>query len=127
MSNPSTDKMIAAVEGYIEHFNAQDHNAIAQLYAENATVEDPIGTPIKNGREEIRTFYEKAVSSGAKLKLTSPIRVAQNEAAFAFQVTSKREQGDMTIDVIDTFAFNEAGEVTQMRAFWGEQNVNMVK
>ncbi len=72
MSNPSTDKMIAAVEGYIEHFNAQDHNAIAQLYAESATVEDPVGTPIKNGREEIRTFYEKAVSSGAKLKLTSP-------------------------------------------------------
>ena len=127
MSNSLADKMIAAVEGYIEHFNAQDYNAIAGLYAENATVEDPVGTALKKGREEIRAFYENAVSGGTKLALTAPIRVAEREAAFAFQAIVKTEQGNMTIDIIDTFAFNDAGEVTQMRAFWGQRNMTMGK
>lgn len=121
MSDTLKQKMIAAVESYISHFNAADFEAIALLYAQDATVEDPIGTPLKNGREEIRSFYEGAVQGGSKLELVSPIRLADKEAAFAFKVTV--EAANMIVEVIDTFKFNEAGEVIEMRAYWGPENV----
>ncbi len=115
------EKMKEAVEAYISNFNAQNHDAIAALYSQDATVEDPIGTPLKEGRSDVHAFYEGAVKSGAKLKLVSPIRLAQKEAAFAFQVTVAAT--NTTLDVIDTFKFNAAGEVVQMRAYWSEANI----
>lgn len=121
MSDDLKQKMIAAVEGYITHFNAADHNAIAMLYAEDATVEDPVGTPLKKGREDIRDFYEGAVKGGTQLELIGPIRLAEREAAFPFKATVGA--ANMVIEIIDTFKFNDAGEVTEMRAFWGPENI----
>ena len=40
------DIMVAAVENYVKHFNNGDYEGVADLFAETATVEDPIGTPI---------------------------------------------------------------------------------
>ena len=51
-----SEHMKEAVEAYIRLFNAQDADGIADLYADDATVIDPMGTPPKQGREAIHTF-----------------------------------------------------------------------
>lgn len=129
------EKMRAAVQAYFDCFNAQDAEGIVALYADDATMEDPIGTPIKDGKEAIREFYTMAVKNGATLTQNGPTRVAPPYAAFAFTVTVggagmtdkaidvDLPAGGMTIDVIDTFKFNDAGEVIEMRAFWGPTNI----
>ena len=123
---PDAAKMEAAVHAYVAAFEVSDADAIAALYAENATVEDPIGTPIHNGREAIRAFYQMSVGTGAKLKLEGPIRVIQDYAVFPFSVNLKWEGGGKRIDVIDTFRFNDANEIIEMRAFWGDANMHDV-
>ena len=45
-----------------------------QLFAEDATIEDPVGTPLKRGHAEILPFYETAMASGARLELTGEPR-----------------------------------------------------
>ena len=47
MSAPATDTMIDAVHAYIDRFNAQDADGIVALYADDAKVTDPVGTPPK--------------------------------------------------------------------------------
>lgn len=123
-------KMLAAVQAYFDRFNAKDAEGIAGLYADDATVEDPHGTPAKQGKAEILEFYTGAVKSNSTLKQQGPTRIAGNRAAFAFTVyvggldeESKgvdidMPMGKMEIDVIDTFEFNEAGKVTAMTAYW---------
>lgn len=123
---PDAAKMEAAVHAYVAGFEAGDADAITALYAENATVEDPIGTPIHQGHEAIRAFYQMSVGTGAKLKLEGPIRVIQDYAAFPFSVNLKWDGGGKRIDVIDTFRFNEANEIIEMRAFWGDANMHDV-
>ena len=39
-----------AMRAYIDAFNSGSAEAVAALYAENATVEDPVGTPVRQGR-----------------------------------------------------------------------------
>lgn len=129
-------KMLAAVQGYFDHFNAADAEAIANLYADNATVEDPYGTDAKSGKAAILEFYQAAVKSGSTLVQNGPTRIAGNRAAFAFTVfigglsaESKAvdidlPMGKMEIDVIDTFEFNEDGKVTAMTAYW-DASVNL--
>lgn len=135
-----TQHMQQAVEDYIRLFNNQDANGIADLYSDDATVTDPVGTPIKEGKAAILAFYELAVKNGAKLKLVGPVRIAGQSAAFPFRCTVggmthvdsdvavevELPKGGMTIDIIDTFVFNQDGKVTEMKAYWGPTNITQI-
>lgn len=121
---PDPVKMEAAVHGYVAAFEAGSADQVAALYAADATVEDPIGSPAHQGREAIRTFYAESMQTGAKLKLEGPVRIAGDYAVFPFSVHLHYEGSDKRIDVIDTFRFNDANEVIEMRAFWGPANMH---
>lgn len=135
-----TQHMQQAVEDYIRLFNNQDANGIADLYSDDATVTDPVGTPLKDGKAAILAFYELAVKNGAKLELVGPVRIAGQSAAFPFRCTVggmthvdsdvavevELPKGGMTIDIIDTFVFNKDGKVTEMKAYWGPTNITQI-
>ena len=120
---PDPEKMTATVYAYVEGFAKGDPALVAALFAEDATVEDPIGSPIHQGRAAIHAFYTGSMQTGAKLRLEGPVRVAADHAAFAFSVHLNFAGGDKQIDVIDTFRFNDANQITEMRAFWGPGNM----
>ena len=132
-----SQQMLDAVQAYFDLFNAQDAQGIADLYADDATVTDPVGTPSKEGKEAILAFYTMAVKNGAILRQQGQTRVASNCAALSFGVTVRGQgmtdvdkavdvdlpAGSMTIHVIDTFTFNDDGKVTEMKAYWGPTNI----
>lgn len=118
-------KMKAAMQAYIDLFNQADAQGVADLYADDASVEDPVGSPVKTGKAAITAFYKMAMQHGAKLELAAPIRASHgNAAAMAFDVNV---QGKMLIRVIDVMTFNEASQFTSMRAFWGKSDMEMRK
>ncbi|GAA0963718.1 nuclear transport factor 2 family protein [Actinocorallia libanotica] len=115
---PTQAQMKAALQSYVDGFANGDPEAVIALFAEDAVVEDPVGTPEKRGAE-VAEFYRNAVGSGAKISLDTPIRGSHgSSAAMAFTV----EMPGMQISVIDVFTFNEAGKVTSMRAYWGSED-----
>ncbi len=119
-------KMKAAMQAYIDNFNRQDAAAIAALYSDDATVEDPVGSPLKKGKAAIAAFYEMAIKTGAKLELAAPIRASHGDsAAMAFDVKLNMPQGKALIRVIDVMTFDAAGKFTSMRAFWGPSDMEM--
>ena len=63
--------------------------------------------------------------STVKLQLESEIRIAGNEAAFAFTGEVDTGDGIMTFRPIDVMVFNDEGKVTSMRAFFGPTNSGM--
>ena len=109
-----------AVQMYVEAFEKADPNIIRQLYAEDATLEDPVSSPARHGIEEIIEFYKTAFKMGMKLKLTGKPRCAGNSVAFSFDAVLK----NMSISPIDVFEFNADGKVQHMRAYWGPENVS---
>ena len=113
----------ATVHAYVQGFADADPAAIADLFAEDATIEDPVGTPIKAGKVAIREFYTFSTTTGAKLELLGDPRCAGDSVAFPFAVKLNHDGAQMVIEVIDTFRFDDAGKVTEMRAFWGPGNV----
>jgi steroid delta-isomerase len=77
---------IAMVHKYVEAFEKQDMDIIREIYAEDATVEDPVGTALHVGIDAVCAFYEGALKSGAKLALSGDPRCSGNAVAFPFQV-----------------------------------------
>ncbi len=102
------------ISRYIELMNAADFDSIAELYAENATLEDPIGTEPRHGREAVREFYAGAVGS-VTLELTGSPRVAAGQVAFPMRA---RIGGTEILEIIDVMVFNDDGQISSMRAFW---------
>lgn len=123
---PSHEEMVRAVERYVEGFAKGDAAMVADLYAADATVEDPIGTPVHRGRDAIHAFYTMSMQSGARLRLDGPVRTGGDYAAFAFTVIVDFG-GPKEIEVIDTFKFDADGKVTEMRAFWSPANMRAVE
>ena len=125
---PTEQVMKAAMQEYIDAFNRVDTDGVVALYADDATVEDPVGSPVKSGKSAVADFYKMAMKTGAKLALAAPIRASHgNSAAMAFDVQLNMPQGRAVIRVIDVMTFNDAGKFSSMRAYWGPSDMEMLK
>ncbi|MEH6549234.1 MAG: nuclear transport factor 2 family protein [Pseudomonadales bacterium] len=110
---------IAVVEKYVRSFDESSLELIKEIFADDAIVEDPVGTEQRNGIGAIAEFYKTGFEANAKLELTSKPRCAGNSVAFSFDVVMT----GMKISVTDVFEFNDAGKVVLMKAYWGPENV----
>jgi steroid delta-isomerase len=119
------EKIVAAIETYVASFEKKELDTIVDLFAEDAWIEDPVGSERKVGRDALRAFYQTAIDMNLKGTLESEIRVAGNEAAFAFSIAVDTGNGTLLISPIDTMTFNDDGKITSMRAFFGARNQSM--
>lgn len=110
---------IAMVQKYVEAFDKQDMDIIREIFADDATVEDPVGTAVHVGIDAVCAFYAGALTSGAKLALSGDPRCSGNAVAFPFQVLMP----GVAIDIIDVFEFNGEGKVNSMKAYWSGDNM----
>jgi steroid delta-isomerase len=122
---PTQAHMKAALQAYIDGFNASDADAIMALFAETAVIEDPVGSPLKS-RAEFDTFIRQGVKFGARLSLAAPVRGSHgNHAAMVFTVTFVQDGVRYTTNSTDVMAFDEAGKITRMDGFWGPSDVTV--
>ncbi|MFM0076027.1 nuclear transport factor 2 family protein [Paraburkholderia sediminicola] len=124
----TSENMKARLVEYIEAFNAADASRVVALFADNASVEDPVGTPLKEGRSEIETFYTYATSVGARLELMAPPRGSHgNSASISFRVHITAQDGRSAhIDVTDVMDFDATGKILRMRAYWGADDYHVL-
>ncbi len=113
----------ALVNRYLSTVAAGKAADVAALYAEDATLEDPVGCgEVHIGRQAIEGFYKNIEGADVKSELLT-LRSGGTEAAFMFALTVA---GAMRIEVIEVMTFNSDGLVTSMKAYWGPENVTQL-
>jgi steroid delta-isomerase len=113
----TADQIRQVFERYPELVTKGDYEGIVELYHEEATIEDPIGSDLRRGRDAIREFYKRSAGT-VLMKLTGPVRVAGHEAAAPLRVLIGPEAQRQALDVIDVMTFDDDARITSMRAFW---------
>ena len=109
----------AALQAYIDGLNARDADAVIALFAPDAEIEDPVGTPIKRGAE-IAAWFRGAVQVEPHLELVAPIRGSHaDSAAMAFTVTTTRASGRFQTQSIDVAYFDANGLIRRFEGHWG--------
>ncbi len=110
----------AAVDGYCAAFSSRDRAAYLDLFAEDAWIEDPLGSPRLEGKEALGGFFDNTMNMAETMELrrTGPIRVAAGEAAFPMQARPTVGGVQLMVDIIDVMTFDDAGKITTMRAYW---------
>lgn len=124
MNNDSQRSITDVVHAYVRALNAADLDAIVALYAENATVEDPVGSLPKVGHAAIRKFYAVSMAIPLVVALEGEIRVAERACAFSFSVSFSHKGRPTTIRPIDVFEFDADGHIQSMRAYFGAPNIH---
>ena len=103
---------------YFKLATAGDVDGVVNLYAEDATIEDPIGSDLHRGHEAIRKFYEASAGSFV-MRRTGPVRAAGLEAASPVVVLMGPPGPEQKVlDIISTMVFSEDGKILAMRAYW---------
>ncbi len=118
----SNDRIAEVIGKYVDlvaHGTAED---VVALYAEVATVEDPVGTDLRTSREEIREFY-KAIEGLEQESRLLTARIADGQAAFQFELVRKAGDQTYTRAPIDVMTFDDDGLITSMRAFWADTDL----
>jgi len=118
-------QMKTALHKYLDGFNQDQPELIITLFADDATIEDPVGGgQVVEGKEQIAAFYRQGVPQVEELKLDTPIRGSYSRAAaMAFTIHMEREGQKIRIQAIDVMTFNDSGKITEMKAYHGPSNV----
>ena len=123
---PSTEANASTVERYLELLEKGQADAIAELYATDATVEDPVGGEVHIGRQAIHGFYSKLPGTNNETEIVTS-RALGNEVAFAWALTvNLGEGGRMRIDIISVMTFDDEGKIASMKAYWGPDNITQL-
>ncbi len=117
------DVLQGFVQRYLDTVAGGSAEAVAALYAEDATLEDPVGGgEVHIGRQAIAGFYKVMEAGEIKTELLS-FRAGGHEAAFVFAITVG---GAMRIEPIEVMSFDGDGQITSMKAYWGPQNITQL-
>ena len=114
----SADRIRQVVDDYIRLVGSGTADEIVALYAEDATVEDPVGTDVRTGHAAIREFYATLEGLQQETKLIAA-RIAGGEASFLFEIITRAGDKSYTLAPIDAMTFDDDGLITTMRAYWG--------
>ncbi|ATD72731.1 MULTISPECIES: nuclear transport factor 2 family protein [Gordonia] len=120
------DQIDAAVDAYIELLNSGTAEQIADLYAPDATVEDPIGADIRSTREQLVEFYSVITGMDERTATLKWKKVAGDTAVFEFTLVTKTSGLAFEITPVDIMVFNADGKVSSMRAVWRPEDLTQL-
>ena len=112
----SVEKIHNVVAQYIELLSAREPEKIVDLFAENATIEDPVGTEPKTGRQTLVDFYTVLASMEEIAVELLWSKVAADTAVFSFELRSGAGGHRFELRPVDIMIFDDDAKIVSLRA-----------
>ena len=119
---PSIAEMRSTVESYLSLVADGTAEQITELYASDATLEDPVGTDAHKGADAILAFYKVIEPIKRATELVS-FKAAGNIAVFEFKITTFFPEFTIHLNPVDIMEFAEDGKIQGMKALWGAEDM----
>ena len=107
------------VERYLAAVSNADRDGWLATFGDGATLEDPVGSPVRKGFDEIGEFFDQIQrqADAVTLTLNGPVIVVGDEAAFSFRVQATVGEMKFETDAIDVMTFDSEARITSQRAY----------
>ncbi|MGV9827471.1 MULTISPECIES: nuclear transport factor 2 family protein [unclassified Gordonia (in: high G+C Gram-positive bacteria)] len=113
-----SQRIDAVVHRYVELLTGGTADELADLFAESATVEDPIGAEIRDTREQLVEFYGVITGMDERTATLKWVKIAGDTAVFEFTLVTGTAGMRFEITPVDIMVFDADGKVASMRAVW---------
>lgn len=119
MSSVMSDAIRTTISDYLARFSANDRDGWLALFTDDATVEDPVGSLVRHGKEQIGAFFDESHAMPTSLELVAdgPAIVVGSEAAFRFTIRVNLDGAIFLLSAIDAMTFDDAGRISSQRAY----------
>ena len=119
------DEVRGVVDAYVDSYRRNDKQACIDLFAADAVWHDPVGEPPHVGHAGVGAFWDQARVLAESIDLVpSDVIVCANQAAMVFEihVTLGAPEGSpsttMIMDAVEVFVLDDAGKISELRAYW---------
>lgn len=119
-NNLTPEQKETVIEDAFNKLVAFDAQGVVSHFADDATLEDPVGTPAMQGKAAITEYLESFPTLFSQMKLYSlDIKVRGQEAAVKWRLRFKTHTGNVFfLEGIGIFKFNEEGKIQSEREFF---------
>jgi steroid Delta-isomerase len=128
--SPADERIRETIQRYQATFNTGQREAWLALFAADAVLEDPVGSPPREGEKGLAAFWDE-VHKTATSDAIGEVRMVQGpaicglEAAWAFELRIPMGEKSLILEIIDQGVFTDDGRIRSIRAFWNESTVRM--
>jgi steroid delta-isomerase len=114
------EAILETIRRYQATFSADDRDGWLALFADDAALEDPVGSTPHVGIEAIATFWDDvhARTERGTVRMTQGPAVCGLEAAWAFELDVTVKGRRSLVEIIDHGTFTDDGRIRSIRAFW---------
>lgn len=108
------------LDAYLAAFTAGDRAGWLACFADDAWIEDPVGTPRLEGIDAIADFWDGHHGAVEHIELRPlGLRVViGNEVAHTMQARPRLGDQTFAVDIISLMTFDDEARITTMRAFF---------
>lgn len=116
---PDRETIHRAVQAYFASIRDGDGERFVALFAADGVSRDPLGAPAHRGHAELRRLFEGTQQFWDALHVAChETFVAGGGAAARWSATGRRGGVEVDFEGIDVFAFDEAGRIVELTAYW---------
>lgn len=115
--NGDGETLIAA---YLESHASNDLEGVIALFEDDATVEDPVGSPVHRGVDAIREFYRATHERNGRMTIerVGVALVGGDEIAVHVRAALDKPASPPAMDVIYVIRLGVSGRITSLRAWF---------
>lgn len=121
-----TDDLVGpAVAAYFDALVASDADAFAALFAADATMQDPVGTPVHEGHVGVARFHKGLHRAWSNFSMAvDEVYARGHSAAVRWSAEGTSASGKrITFQGIDVFHVDKEGRIAQLEGYWDLESV----
>ena len=112
------EQVKTAVTNYANSFATRDRAAFLALFADEAVLAAPVGTPPIVGKTALAAWFDGLMSSFETVAFTmEDMFVAANEAAITFGITARQGSKVTTFRGVNVFAIDGQGKIVSLASY----------
>lgn len=110
--SPSRESIIETCDAYVEAMSVGDPARTVKLFTPGASHEEPIGTPVRHGHDEIFAFLAQYRDVGFTMTRLGPVTIVGNRGAFQSRVDVPTPDGTVSLSAVDIVTVDDDGLIS---------------
>jgi len=120
-TTPSAEVLRTALDAYFAAIVARDPQRIAAVFAKDGEIEDPVGSPIRHGRDEVAGLFASGVAALASyvaIEVLAALPSGDGIAAHWTMIARGKAGREVVAEGIDVLQVDAQGLIVRAEGYW---------